>query len=889
MGKRNKTLVYLLTYTCLFSVIYFLGYSSFAGKSFVWNHDGKTQHLPGLIYTGEYLRTIAGHILAGSFVWPLFDFRPGLGDGILGPLTANVHSVPISPLTLGSLLVPYRYMERYYDLIVVLRLYFSGLTFSYFCREVLKAKPWATLNGAVIYAFSGWALFTAVRHPAFMLALVYTPLLATGLDRILNNKKPWLFILAMFLSAVSGFYFLFMETIFLFFYAAVRIHHLQRGRKYLRALLTQGLKVALYYIIGLLTASFAFIPLVVAQLGSGRLGHVNTYSLWHYSFEEYGGFFLKSIAGPASWSALDLAALALIAAVLLLLVKIEPKKHLLAGLMILLAFYLIPFGGYVFNGFGYVSPRWTFLLVFTLAFITAYALPHIIDLNFKGRLALLFLLFLYGGLTIFCDQARSLHTLAGLGFLAITAFCLAVNFEDQPKLMRMNHLLTGRGLKIALITLVTVVNVVANAHYLFHGKLKGYANEFSKRGSILRGYEATVKAAMFIKDDSFYREENTSARMNMPILADYHGVSIYYNLSNSNFLNAMLEHENRDQEGYSGINGTDNRAILGTLMSVKYLVAKPDESAFVPFGYQLIHEDAEYRLYRNDYHLPLGYTYSKSISADVYKNLSVLDKQEALLQAVVLPGPGVGRETEALSFTNTRIPYKIANYKDVTWENGLLSVNKNTATLDLSFAGRPNSETYVRLVGFDSDTRSRTTVSFKGNRLTKDQGVYFWRNNFYFHKNDYLINMGYSPEAQAALTITFADKGEYKLDKIEIYCQPLAAYPARINKLKENVLEDVSLGINRLSGRIDLSEDKILVLSLPFSPGWSAKVDGVNQELKPANTMFMALPLTSGRHYIELQYFTPGLKLGLACTALGFIMLVFLVWLYRRCPPSREG
>ena len=66
--------------------------------------------------------------------------------------------------------------------------------------------------------------------------------------------------------------------------------------------------------------------------------------------------------------------------------------------------------------------------------------------------------------------------------------------------------------------------------------------------------------------------------------------------------------------------------------------------------------------------------------------------------------------------------------------------------------------------------------------------------------------------------------------------------------MTEDVLEDVTVGEDEVTGNISLDEDKYLVLSIPYQKGWTAYVDGEETELLRANYMYMALPLSAGEH-----------------------------------------
>ena len=105
---------------------------------------------------------------------------------------------------------------------------------------------------------------------------------------------------------------------------------------------------------------------------------------------------------------------------------------------------------------------------------------------------------------------------------------------------------------------------------------------------------------------------------------------------------------------------------------------------------------------------------------------------------------------------------------------------------------------------------------------------------------------------------------------------------SQTSKLGEEVLTDVKIGNNEINGKISLSDTKALVLSIPYSEGWTAYVDGEDTELKEANTMYMALELPKGDHEIHLVYCTPYLRTGLCLTCIGVLCYIVLVLINRK-------
>lgn len=74
----------------------------------------------------------------------------------------------------------------------------------------------------------------------------------------------------------------------------------------------------------------------------------------------------------------------------------------------------------------------------------------------------------------------------------------------------------------------------------------------------------------------------------------------------------------------------------------------------------------------------------------------------------------------------------------------------------------------------------------------------------------------------------------------------------------------------------------MVCIAVPYSDGWSAKVDGKNAKIYKANGMFMGVLMKSGKHKLELNYVTPGLKAGAVVSAAGWLVLLILALLRRR-------
>ena len=124
----------------------------------------------------------------------------------------------------------------------------------------------------------------------------------------------------------------------------------------------------------------------------------------------------------------------------------------------------------------------------------------------------------------------------------------------------------------------------------------------------------------------------------------------------------------------------------------------------------------------------------------------------------------------------------------------------------------------------------------------------------------------------------------YRFDEMSVISEPLTGYDDKVAALSAESLQNVDIHQNessfstgRVDGEITVAGDRLLCLTIPYSEGWTAYVDGEKVPVEIANIMFTGIRLTAGHHTVSLRYETPGLRPGLLLTAGG--LLLFIVWL----------
>jgi Bacterial membrane protein YfhO. len=984
-SEKNKRFFYYTTYTLLFSLVASAVFSWFYmnGKSFIWDNDGLNQHFNALNYFGIYCRKIISSFLStGKFVLPMWEFNVGYGADII---TTFHYYIIGDPLGLLSIFVPSTKTELLYNTLIIIRLYLSGFAFSIYCRKMGRGR-FPTLCAAFTYAFCGYALYASVRHPFFVNPMIYLPLILLGAEKILAKGKPYTFIIWVFISAASNFYFFYMIATMTVIYVLIRMFFMYKGSR-IRSMTVNLLKFAGFSVIGVLMSCVVFLPNILILLFSQRM-NVNLEFNPLFTVRYYQRFLSTFITTEniGSWNVMGYSAISFAAVVLLFTVK-RKYKELKTGFIVLTLFLLIPAAGHVIHGFSYVSNRWLWSYSFVIAMILATMIPVMFKATRKQLAILSFFVTLYLSVCLLLKYARSEAFFASFAILAVAVVFIFGIHIWQLRSNGLNKF--GKAFSRAGVLVLVLVGIILQAGFNYSYNYGDYVKEFHDSGKGLFDLGNTgARAVSRMYDESFFRfDANKYPEVkiinNSALVNEVNSTSFFYSLADSNI--AQFMHETAfDITNECIYDGTDNRAVLGTLASSKYFVIEPDYQAYLPFGYSnnvYSHPPSrkaiyEYLVYENDYALPLGYTYSSFLTRSDYEKLSHLQKQQAMLEAAVLDD-SISGLSEATGYkpTESNVPYIVkckggspsntesddtavedgdtenntntknaetnpennevgleeANLENdnievnldntetnsknspITYTDGKFTVTKKNSKATLVFQGLDNSETYlyfknmhftpmnpldtysdkeleemsvydrnVLLSKHEFWTPSTTgTYKVKTGNISKPVEVRTPKNIWYMGKHDYLTNLCYSKNARTEIIITFENIGEYTFDDMQILCQPMDNYPQQIDALREDVLENINIGTNSVSGTISLDTAKLLCLSIPYSSGWTAYVNGDKTELLRTNTMYSGLLLSPGEHKIDLQYKTVGIDLGFILSCVGFVLFIgLIVFLY---------
>lgn len=245
--------------------------------------DGYDQYYPALAYIGQYGREFLTTFFKGQI--REFDFSIGMGDDVIGTLSYYGMGDPLNWL---AIFVQPKNIAYLYSALLVFRWYLGGIAFIWFVKRKGNGNFGAVV-GALAYSFCSYALSYNLKFFAgFGNVLYLLPIALAGIDDLLEKRRKIfspLLSVGIFLQALCGFYFLYMESIFLVIYFCVRFfcvrtEYFEKKNSGIKFVLLM-LKSTMNYILGLGMGAVIFLPSIQQFFQSSRTDQVK-FSIWNF-------------------------------------------------------------------------------------------------------------------------------------------------------------------------------------------------------------------------------------------------------------------------------------------------------------------------------------------------------------------------------------------------------------------------------------------------------------------------------------------------------------------------------------------------------------------------------------------------------------------------------
>lgn len=467
--------------------------------------------------------------------------------------------------------------------------------------------------------------------------------------------------------------------------------------------------------------------------------------------------------------------------------------------------------------------------------------------------------------------------MAACGLIAVFYILLLIfqrlGYDTQKRIVRVS------------MAILLLISVGVHGYYRFDPKGYAYTQEFMDQGQAYRTLkEDNIRMLSKVNDPSVYRVHAEGYRYkNYGLINHLNTISGYYSITAKCVTDTIKGYDTLGMQYADKYKGVDQRLGLLSLAGVKYItvahnsqVAKDVSSkGDVPYGVEKQSKKGNITLYKNKYALPFAYAYDSYMTEQQYEQLNGIGKEQAMLAQIILNQHPADKEIQhneqrndpdiqTISLPETRISSpKGKKYADIT-----VPVEKDKETYlyfkNLVYHGKKNGDDNFILTG----RKGTKGILVTQNDVQQKIHIQSTFNPYYFGRKDYIVKINHqTSKAKEKVRLNFLSPGEYEFDDISLITVPKKDVLARLKERKENSMKQIQYEGNHFRGVYHAKKDQILCVTIPYSKGWKATVNGNRTKIYKANGMFMGIIMKKGTQSVKLDYETPGLKIG-ACISL---------------------
>ncbi|NLW54149.1 MAG: YfhO family protein [Clostridiaceae bacterium] len=816
-----------------------------------------------------FMATLRRTILSGESLF--FTFSGGLGMNFYSLIAYYL----ASPLNILLLIFPESFLSEAVFVLTLIKVGLAGMAFHLFLKETFQRKGAFSVIFGTMYALSAYVMAYS-WNIMWLDALILLPLVLWALTRLIKQGKFILYVVFLLLLLISNYYVAFFACIFIALYFPIlMVQHTEGWKAGSRAKVI--VKIIAATAIAVALSAVLLLPVLKSLQYTSASGDKFPQSI------EFAANPLAYLAQhfmllqptirsgyPNLYSGVSII---LLVPIFFMSGRIRLREKLMHAFLLL--FLLLSFDlnilNFLWHGKHFPNQlpyRNSFVYIFLVLTMAYAALRSLRDLKSKDvvLLAVPLLLAVPVSVLLLDDLAGSVATqwvtIAFLVLYTLIFASLGRSVTGEKNILIGSSASSKRStLSIVLILIMIfelITHSIVSVHFVdtneYYGLRDGYAA--GDKPAAIRA--ALVDIENNYQDGPFYRVElNKQKSSNDPALYGYNGLSMFASTS------AKAPVKFFDNIGYysNGINSykyTGSTLFLDSLFGIEFLLAR-DPISYDEVLREKVLDNGEVQVYQNPYTLPLGFAANSSVLTYSSMAGNVFQNQNRLAQHINSDLKNIFTE---LKVSNLDAPPEASSASGNSRFNFYKTYPDDSYTLHLN-AEIEESATYY--LYFDNKRNDMDDA-----KLTDQSGRVISLNR------SGLTELGLLGVGEVNLELTFsasaAASGEVEL---------------RLARLDEAELKKFCLAGNRgglklssfrndyFYGHFESPDNGVLLLSIPYDPGWTVWVDGEIQEVRKVDQALMAIPVSAGEHRITMLFRPEGLSEGLliSVVALGVFIL----------------
>lgn len=826
---KKKDFLNLLFLTILVLGVIFC--SIYPDKLFGSVTDWGSQHtmLP------EYFRTL---FYQTGDLFP--DFMMHLGAG------QNIYNISyygfLNPIVLLSFLFPFIKMVDFMTIASIAAILGS----IYLCYYWLLKKGFSrsvTFIVTLIFTCASPLIFHAHRHIMFMNYMPFLMLGLIGVDQYFEKHKRTLMTLAVLGMILTSYYYSIGGILVLVIYG-VYIYLKQEKHITVKKFLLDGIKFIYPILLGIGLSAILLIPTAYVIL-NGRSGGKEPIALTKLLIPHFD---INALV-YSSYS-IGLSAIAIFALFHTFFTKKREKIFIGISLFTVLS---IPVIMYALNGMLYVRAKVLipFLPLFVL--LIGFLLQDLEQKKINIKLEIIVLT-----LFSFFWAWRGYHQNWFFVDLGFSFLFLYAYFRWQKKFIYM--------IPIGILSIAMVFVANHNEKYELRDNYNRVFN--SEKINLIKD--------VIQKDNEFYRFNDltdTLLTSNKIYHPRYYSTSLYSSTFHQPYKDFFYdEMGNADTYRNRLVTSSSNNIFFQTLMNVKYVFAKAGEQ---PVGYELVKQNKEYGIYKNDNVYPLGYVTTNIYQKSFYDTLKYPYNMELLMNGAVVENQGKNAFKSHIEQYEMEYPSTIDGLKVVKTDKGYTVTAKKNITFDVPLKEKikDNQILMIKFRVDKSQSCKKGDLSIAINQISNKLTCKQWM----YHNGNFDFEYAISGKEIDHLSI-YMSKGTFEIIDVETYILDYQTFKNNSKQVEPMIIDMEKTKGDKIFGTVDVSKNGYFVLSIPYDEAFKIKVDGKKQEFSKINDVFLGFSLEKGTHEIEITYNAPWKNIGVIVSVISVILFLIMIY-----------
>lgn len=735
-----------------------------------------------------------------------------------------------SPSNWFIVLFPQKYMIEIMNVIIILKLCLSSLTFTYYISKHFNTRKCTIALFGMFYALSGFVAAYS-WNIMWLDCLVLLPLIILGLERLVNENRCFLYCITLGLCIYTNYYIAIMVCISVVLYFIV-LMAAYKGTRRPVIYVKKFLNFAIYSLLAGGLAACLLLPEFYAFTlsASNNIEFPKKLSLY---FSILNMVTRHLINVPVHLGLDHYPNIYCSVAVLLLFplyvmdkkVDLREKIGKSALVLIFLTSFNLNIPNFIWHGFHFPNSlpcRQSFIYVFFLLTMCYEALSHLKSMTTKqlgGALwiAIGILLFIEQVFTVDETYDFTIVYISG-AFILVYALIMLIHLKHEFKVPVI----------IFIAFSLCIIECTINMDSTGIGT--------TSRSSYLLDYDAVKTVTQTVADDdsSFYRMDKKfgSRSNNDGAWHNYHSISTFSSTSNGameKFFGELGFEHSFNAYKYNGAT-----LVTESLFSVKYAISNRilTES---PLRSYYTGSDGEF-IYKNNYTLPIGFmTYNDPYGWEADSaNDAGIENQNSLIKNLT----------------------GISNVFTLTYENAT----------DASFEVKPVKAGHLYMIVRNTSCDTVTATINSSEYTYKD-----------LKKGRTIIDLGYATPDDIIVI-----SGDTSMNA-SVYTLESSRFIEAFNILNNNSLNVSEFTNNKITGTVNASKDATLICSIPYDKGWSVYIDGKKTETNNIYGALISVNVPAGEHTVTLKYMPVNFILGCIITSLCIIILIGIYTFKKMC------